>query len=187
MICLKKGLWQVTQKPPASVWKDRSKALGVAAGPVYHRKDFRLHSSLSPREGNTSSLLEQDVTLPSSSRFLSGMNSLSCCLHWARSLFWGQLGALSYLYHLGPSCPPLKITFMGSFYNAFLDRTGQSRAVPSEYPSQQACLSAEPELLKRWTSQLLSLTSLWLHAVWQGLHCSAETKQPEVLKVRTSL
>ncbi|KAI1235665.1 hypothetical protein IHE44_0002551 [Lamprotornis superbus] len=62
--------------------------------------------------------------------------------------------------------------------------SGQDRAVPSEYLSQQACLSAEPELLKRWTNELLSLTLLWLHAVWQGLHSSAATKQPEDLKIR---
>lgn len=43
----------------------RAKALCVAEGPVYYRKDFRLHSSLSPREGNTSFFLEQDVILPS--------------------------------------------------------------------------------------------------------------------------
>lgn len=139
----------------------RSEALGVTKGPVYHGKDFRLHSSSSPREGNTCSFLEQDVILPSNCRFWSGMNSLWCCLRVPLPCSGGNVEAGSYLYHLGPDYPPLNITFMGFFHRSLSgqDRTGQDRAVPSEYPSQQACSSAEPELLKRWTNELLSLTA----------------------------
>lgn len=149
----------------------RSKALGVAEGPVYYKKDFRLHSSLSPKDGNTSYSLEQAVTLLSNWRIQSGMNSLWCCLHWACSLFWGYLLPLT--------CGPLLPTTQCNLYGFLLQKpfwTGQDRIVPSEYLSQQACLSAEPELLKRWTSNLLSLTWLWLRAVWKGLHRSAGTK-----------
>lgn len=42
----------------------RSKVLGVAEGPVYHGKDLRIHSSLSPREGNTCSLLGTECYPP---------------------------------------------------------------------------------------------------------------------------
>lgn len=108
----------------------RSEALGVTKGPVYHGKDFRLHSSSSPREGNTCSFLEQDVILPSNCRFWSGMNSLWCCLRVPLPCSGGNVEALSYLYHLGPNYPPLNITFMGFFHRSLSgqDRTGQSSA-----------------------------------------------------------
>lgn len=51
------------------------------------------------------------------------MNSLSCCLHWACSLFWEQLGALSYLYHLGPT--------QYNLYGFLLRLSGQDRTEQS--------------------------------------------------------
>lgn len=132
----------------------QSKALRVAQGPVYYRKDFRLHSSLSPREGNTSSSLEQDVILPSNWRLLSAINRLWWCLHWGLFLVLGAAWGLSLTFNTWAPLP----TTQYNLYGFLVQKpfwTGQDRAVPSEYLSQQVCLSAEPELLKRWISNLL--------------------------------
>lgn len=126
-------------------------------------KISRLHSSLSLREGNTSSFLEQDVTLPSSSRFRSEQSVMLPPL--GLFLVLGATWKLSLTFTTwAPATHHSVEPLWAPFTDAFLDRTGQDRAVPSEYLSQQACLSAEPEGLKRWTNELLSLTWLWLHA-----------------------
>lgn len=119
----------------------RSKALCATEGPVYYRKDFRLHSSLSLREGNTSFFLEQDVILPSNWRFLSGMNSLWCCLHWGLFLALGATCGLSLtLSTWAPvthrSIYPLWVPFT----ETFMDRTEQclQSTLLSKYAYQQS-------------------------------------------------
>lgn len=78
----------------------------------------------------------------------------------ASSLFWGQRGGSLLPLPPGPQLPTTQYNFYGFLsQKPFWNRTGQDRAVPSEYPSQQACSSAEPELLKRWTNELLSLAA----------------------------
>lgn len=105
--------------------------------PVHHRKDFRLHNSLSLREGNTSSFLEQDIILPSGSRFQSGMNSLSCSIGPA-PCSGGNLKAISYRYHLGPSYPPLSVTFMGSFDRHLSGQDRTEQCLQSTFVSKHA-------------------------------------------------
>lgn len=64
--------------------------------------------------------------LPSRLAQDSGLNSLSCCLHWACSLFWGQLGG-----YLLPSPPgPLLPTTQYNLYGFLLQTpfwAGQDR------------------------------------------------------------
>lgn len=125
----------MTQKPPASVWKDRSKVLGVlcTTGKI---SDF---TAACP--------WEREILPPSWYRILSSRLAQDFSLVWtvchAASIgpapcSGGNLEAISYRYQLGPSYPPLNVTFMGSFDRHLSGQDRTEQCLQSTFLSEHA-------------------------------------------------